>query len=498
MKKVYLLLTSLLFLLVLVACGDKGTDPKVPPVTPPTDGEDGDDDDTKYDLGGIEFVIMVDNALRADPRSSQYERLFQQEKVALMDKVEKKYNVKVVYKNYPTNASWGGARERYIIEETAFQSKSAHVYEIISTSLPNLVEQKAIVPLDDYMQAYGSPRFWASKKEFGLVKGKYYGYDDQFSIADKGLYYNVDLMAQILGPSRKNEPLELWQKGEWTWENFEKLVNELNGPLDHTRTDENGGPQYVLGGRTYNYAYGFIGANGGKLVDADFNTYLTDKPVLDSLEFLSKLRMTEGMWIDDASLSNTSQPQFTAGNVVFQDGESWHITASNKWGSKNFAVNYVPWPVGPNVKSDMSNYKNLTVGGKSTYVISSAFSKANIPAGYEDLMIHDETIFKIWADLQYFPETLTEVEDNFYSTRLFSSYESEISREIHLSLIDSTIPDYFYSVIESQAQTDQSFMIKIQAAIQSGEVRNTMTATESALQALFIERYNLGENYYNR
>ena len=67
--------------------------------------------------------------------------------------------------------------------------------------------------------------------------------------------------------------------------------------------------------------------------------------------------------------------------LYFQDGESWHISASNKWGNANFDIDYVPFPVGPNVLSDMSNYRSLTVGGKSTYAISSQFSKANIPAG---------------------------------------------------------------------------------------------------------------------
>lgn len=497
MKKLLIIITSVLFLLFIVACGPTNTDPTPNPDPDPTPNPNENENDEKYDLGGIDFVIMVDDARKSDPRTSFYERLFKSEKTDLIDKVEKKYNVKVVFKTYPTNASWGGARERYIIEESALKTQSAHIYEIISTSLGNLAEQDAIVSLDDYIEAYGSELFWPSKKEFGLVKGKYYGYDDQFPIADKGLYYNVNLMGSILGENRKNEPLDLWEQGQWTWEKFSELVNQLNGSLDHERSDENGGAQYVLGGRTYNYAYGFIGANGGQLVDHDFNTYLTSKPVLDTLEYLNGLYANAGMWIDDAQLSNTSQPQFSAGNVVFQDGESWHINASNKWGDASFDINYVPFPVGPNVNEDMSNYYLLQVGGKSTHVISSSFSKANIPEGYEDLMIHDEIIFKIWADMQYFPPTIEDVKDDFYNTRLLANYENELSREIHLELIDTTYPDNFYSVAESQNHNDTSFMIKIQQAIREGDIRNVMTATESSLRAILIEKFNLDENYYS-
>lgn len=494
MKKSLLLITSLLFVLMLVACGPGAINTPDPDPNPDPDP---DPIETNYDLGGIDFVIMVDNALRADPRSSQYERLFKSEKTALIQMVEQKYNVKVVYRTYPTNASWGGARERYIIEESALKTQTAHVYEIVSTSLGNLAEQGAIVSLDDYIDAYGSELFWESKKAFGLVKGKYYGYDDQFSIADKGLYYNVDLMGRILGNNRRNEPLDLWNSGEWTWQAFEQLVNTLNSSLDHERTVENGGPQYVLGGRTYNWAYGFIGANGGRLVDDDFNTYLTSQPVLDTLEYLNRLYENPGMWIDDAALSNTSQVEFTAGNVVFQDGESWHITATNKWGNADFAINYVPFPVGPNVNEDMTNYRLLQVNGKSTHVISSSFSKANIPPGYEDLMIHDEIIFKIWADMQFFPPTLEALQDDFYNTRLLANYESEVSRNIHLELIDITFPDNFYSVAESLNHNDTSFMIMIQQAIRAGDSRNVMTSTESSLRAILIERFRLGANYYD-
>jgi maltose-binding protein MalE len=494
MKKIIALMSFVVMVFVLVGCGTTKPNPNPNPNPNP----DPDPVEKTYDLGGIDFVIMCDLAAKCDPRSASYERLFKQEKVDRITAVEEKYNVKVVFRNYPTNASWGGARERYIIEESALKTQAVHVYEIISTSIPNLAQQGAIVPLDDYIDAYGSDLFWPEKKAYGEVKGKHYGYDDQYPIADKGLYYNIDLLARVLGESRKNEPAQLWAAGNWNWSTFSALANELKSKLDHTRTDENGGAQYVFGGRTYNWAYGFIGANGGQLVDAQFKTHLTSQPVLDTLEYLAGLYAVEGMWIDNANLSNTSQPQFTAGNVVFQDGESWHINASNKWGSANFKIDYVPYPVGPNVGSDMSKYKVLQVGGKSTHVISSSFSKADIPAGYEDLMIHDEIIFKIWADMQYFPETIEQIQDDFYNVRLLANYTTELSRNIHLDLISITKPDYFYSVIESQAQTDTSFMIMIQQSIRQAEVRSIMTSTEANLRALLQERYNLGEGYYNQ
>ena len=52
--------------------------------------------------------------------------------------------------------------------------------------------------------------------------------------------------------------------------------------------------------------------------------------------------------------------------------------------------------------------------------------------------------------------------------------------------------------MESQNQNDTAFMIMIQQAIREKEARSLMTSTESNLQAILIERFNLGEDYYTK
>ncbi|HHT38992.1 MAG: hypothetical protein RBS76_00680 [Acholeplasmatales bacterium] len=478
--------TILTFLLMFTIIFIGGCDKK-----PPSNG------DGEYDLGGIDFVIMANNAITADPRSAQYERMFKEEKIAKIAEVERKYNIKVVYKTYPGTATWGGARERWIIDQGKDAEIPPHVFEITSVSIPNLALKKAISPIDDYIEAYGSNKFWDIKKQYGLVLGKHYGYDDNYPFADDGLYYNSTLLGKVLNESRKTEPTDLWLEGNWDWEAFKTLSLELKDKLDHERTPEQGGPQYVLGGRTYNYLYGMVGANGTAIVDENLNTHLTEEPFLDVMTYLHSLYEVSGMWIDDAPLDNASQPQFKQGNVVFQNGQSWHIKGSNKWLGADFEINFVPWPKGPNIEEDMSNYRVSTINGNYTFVISSAYSKANIPAGYEDMMIHDETIFKIWADMQYFPESITEIEDDFYNVVLLPSYPTEKSREAHLSVFSMPYPDLFYSLDESKNHEEGAYMLDIQNAIQFGDERAKMESLESTLRAMLIQRYNLPENYYD-
>lgn len=458
-------------------------------------------DENTINLNGMDFVIMVNSKNSNDPRLETYAKLFQEEKVAKIEEVEKKYNINVVYEDYPSNASWGGARERWIVEQSTLGTAPAHVFEVASTSIATLAVQDAILPLDDLIETLGVKGYWPEKKVFGQVLGKTYLYDDSYPISDEGLYYNSELLGQLLGEERKLEPTKKWLDGTWTWDAFEALAKELNAKLDHNRSEEDGGAQYVMGGRSYNYVYSMLGTNGASLVDSDFKTHLAEEPVLELLTYLNGLYKEEGMWIDNAPLANASQPEFTNGNVVFHNGQSWHLSASNKWGNAKFDIDFVPFPKGPRVVSGEAEYTVSHVYGKSAHAISSAYSKDRIPEGYEDSMIHSETIFKIWNDLQYFPEfdsstnlvDTTPIYSDFINKSLRPHYGNKESLAAHEDVISLARPDFFYSFSESQAHLEGSFMLEIQSAIHVGDARTRMVSVKAALEAIIQEQiFNKG------
>ena len=94
MKKLFWVFLILLTLSFVAACGDKNN---------------GDDDQPKekdIDLGGQEFVIMVDTPNRQDPRTNEYERSTNNK--AQKSQSRSKYNCKVVFKPY--TSSWGHDR----------------------------------------------------------------------------------------------------------------------------------------------------------------------------------------------------------------------------------------------------------------------------------------------------------------------------------------------------------------------------------------------------
>lgn len=486
MKKVLGLIIVVVAALTLVACKKDNN---------PPNGGSGDSD---IDLRGQDFVIVVDNVASIDPRLDTYQGLFKEEKAANIAATEKKYNVKIKYVTYPSNASWGGARERWIVSQAESGVDVPHVFQVFSASTATLATQEAILPLNDLIEKYGVEGYWEEKIEFNQLLGHSYLYDDTYPLADDGIYYNSDLLAEKLGEEYRNLPTELWLEDKWTWAEFEKIVNQLYDVMDR---DNPNAMEYVMGGRPYNWLYPMLGSNGAQLVDSNFEVHVASEPVLETIDFLHKIYRNENanVWIGDAPLSNASQPEFTAGRVVFHNGETWHISASNKWGNANFPIDFVPYPKGPNVTERNADYFVNHVIGKSSYAISSSYSIDRIPAGYEDKMIHSETIFRIWADIQYFPAIDSKtgqvgkqtVFSDFEINRLMANYGSDKSIDAHMSVLDLAKVDLFYSFIESNTQDFTSgdpFMTIIQSAIESGESRSKMESIKSQLENIIEER----------
>lgn len=501
-----IMLTLILFLsLFLVACKDK---------TPVDNGNgngngNGDGEEQEVpNLMGQEFIIMVNKASSTDPRNQNYKGSWKDKKVELIEAAEKKYNVKIVYKTYPADAVWGGGRERFIMTNSANNTPQAHIYEMPSYSIALLAEANAILPLDNLIKKYGNPGYWPEKAAIGSVLGKQYAYDDDYPLANQGIYYNIDLLEKYLGEGMGTLPSELWMKGEWTWEKFEEISDQLLPSISSLGIEG----AAVIGGRSYNWAYQMLGANGVHVVSSDLKSELATANGIQTLEFLSRLIQKPGMWeYTSAALSNASAPQFKAGNIAFHNGETYWIFDETKWLDKNFEIGFVPYPTGPNTKADLSNYYINEVYGKTSYLVSSSYSLDKVQPGYENIAFHEETIFRIWSDLQYFPEidsetgyaSINEIIDEFVFNTLelyYSEKGDSVSIDAHKSVMLKGYPDYFYSLYWARSQDPtKSFMLEIQDAIISGSIRDEMIDLVSRIHNEFIDTYkNLGltSDYY--
>lgn len=438
MRKYFCLFLVFLSLGMLVACKKD-------------DNPNDDPKEKEIDLGGIEFVIMVDTPARQDPRTDQYERMYQAEKAQRIAEVEKKYNIKVVYKPHPS--SWGLSRRNWMKEQNLAGAKDVHVFEVNSSWIPYLAENDVIADLKPYIDTLvdKETEYFVEKEEYTKFKGGVYGYDDMLNMAESGMYYNSELLAEVLGEENKDLPSRLWAEGKWNWETYEELVDQL-----YAWVIEQGENYHVIGGMGYNWAYHMAAANGLRFVNSDFQIEFLNDDMIETMEYLRRLYNKTAVnkspvWKTTTNWSLTAIPEFSAGNVFFHDGESWYLTMQNRWlrseTNRNFDIGYVPYPVGPNVEEDLSNYYISGITGQATYVISSAFEKERIPEGYEHMFLHDEIIFKIWKDLQYFsPVGRASYANQFITRRATAYYGNEASVEAHRDILNNLNSEYFYYV----------------------------------------------------
>lgn len=134
------------------------------------------------------------------------------------------------------------------------------------------------------------------------------------------------------------------------------------------------------------------------------------------------------------------------------------------------------------------------------------YYKIRIKPGYENSTLHDEIIFKIWNELQVWPELDTKTGklgtedyiDEYIDERLVKYYGSESSVDCHRTIISKSYPDYFYSLDEAKAQTEGSYMLALNACVKNEEndIRASLINIASLVEAAFIQKYSLDPNYY--
>lgn len=410
--------------------------------------------------------------------------------------------MKVVYKTYPADAVWGGGRERFITTNSVNNTPQAHIYEMPSYSIAVLAEGGAVLPLDALIEKYGNQGYWPEKAAFGTVLGKQYAYDDAYPLVGQGIFYNIDLLETYLGEGKGTLPSDLWMAGEWDWNAFKNICNQLLPGIAGLNVEG----AAVIGGRPYNWAYFMLGANGTHVVSSDLKSELATQAGIDTLTYLNSLISIPGMWeFESAALSNATCPQFKGGNIAFHNGEPYWLYDATKWLGYTFRMGFVPYPVGPNVKSDLSNYYINEVYGKTSYLVSSSYSLELVPPGYENIAFHEESIFRIWADLQYFPDidpktgyvSTNEIVDEWVFNTLelyYSDANDYVSIEAHKDIMFKGYPDYFYSLYWARSQdATKSFMLELQQAIISGSIRDEMIDLVARIHQEFLDTYvNLG------
>lgn len=284
-KRVITLFMAAMLILSCVGCGDNGGGEDNSQDNSGKEYDTGNrpyDADVKFDLGGKDITVLVlggSGVEYPNPEADDYEAVCER-----IEYVEKTYNCNLVF-----NSSYGYPE---IHDQIVTNALSGTFLADIMYCLPwNTVEpyitQNIAVPLDQYLD-FDNENLSGELNEWGY-------YDDTHYIMASGstgvnccLLYNKDIFER----DNLEDPFELQQKGEWTWEKFLEIAKAA------TKRDESGNVTQwgVVTASGADFMTQLLASNNAEVLkyeDGQFTVDFADKKVVEVFEFLNEIVVQE-------------------------------------------------------------------------------------------------------------------------------------------------------------------------------------------------------------
>ncbi|GGG23769.1 ABC transporter substrate-binding protein [Paenibacillus abyssi] len=253
-----------------------------------------------------------------------------------------------------------------------------------------------------------------------------------------GTYYNRDLVKKL----GVQDPQELYNAGQWTWEKFLELAKAA------TRDTDNDGKVDTFGyaGWPVDAARHFGVTNNAMFVYEDLTMGMTDPKFAETLDFINRLYNVENVVkVKSGNKMDWNETNtFKDGDVLMSVNYDWNV------GDLTFEVGVVPNPVGPN--SD----------GKYTYA-NTGLNGWFMLKGVQDA----KTIYSIWEQSFDVPPT----EEYLGQDWLESRFKNQADIDLGLSKINGTgrlsveegIPDFpLFAVMDEVIIQNQSVSATIE------------------------------------
>lgn len=333
MKRFKTLLSILLVVVMvctLFACGksDTTTEDKTPQdkstaQTTSTDTKGG-DDKSKLENPTVRFLMWD---------SPDYEKVIKT--------FEEKYGGKIIHEK----ATWGSIYTKLVAAISAGNAPDATFMH--AAWYPSYPNKNLVQPVDDLLDK-NDPIWDLSYMDKFKWNGKYYGLCTRKGFDLHVIFYNKTMFKN----NGLKTPTEYYDEGQWNWDNFSMLAQEL------TQDTDNDGTTDIYGFTTCNLE-DFIMNNGGQLVQfegTNLKLSLDDPKVIQGLEFARDLRQKYKVMDSSMGIEN-----LVNGKSAMVSNGVW-VPRTNFQGFKD-EWDIVPYPKSPNTQD------NIMVGGGWSYVI---------------------------------------------------------------------------------------------------------------------------------
>lgn len=438
-KRVLGFLIAFLLVFVLIGCDGVGNG----------DGNGGDNDNDKPPQGKpTEIVIMHGAVTEVDPRHKDFTGSEAAARIALHEQIEEELNVKIVYKQYPADAPWGPGRRDAIIQWHAGGNAKADIYWITTIWLGEIMASNAIVPIDSWLSRYGR-NLDDSVLDMTTFDKKTWGFAPEPFNGEKGLFYNTAIIEEL----NLDDPVDLWNRGEWTWDKFEDYALEAKAKIGSERS--------VLGGYPAIWAESLVPLNGGYIVNPLLEKVGFTAPAANAAyEYLSGL-YDKGLFEENPGYDAGSE-LWGGGDVLFHPGNLWFVRADNRFGQYQFVmdgdIGVVPYPL-PEGKT--KNDYVIPLGGEAVYVV----------AANPENRAKEELAFEVWNRIQLW-ETLQSYEENFEDW-LVKIFDEEKFVDVYMQIYNKVYYDAYTDLGFSQ-YGEHSWYSRVNLGVKDNTTRTKM------------------------
>ena len=211
-------------------------------------------------------------------------------------------------------------------------------------------------------------------------------------VADtKPLGFNL----QMIEAANLEDPRDLVERGEWTWDKFIEYCQVLTQDLDGDGIID----VYGFGGWPEDYLSNLLMSNGTSIASSPREN-LTSPEVAEVLQFLQDLNVTYGVMhpIPAENGWDICRYLYREGKVAFSPLAAWIMNSNNDYAYKHpeiapleFDMVFVPWPVGPSGDAETNAAKTTSATG---YMI---------PMGVEDPLFVFNVLYDILNWYNYDP-----------------------------------------------------------------------------------------------
>lgn len=214
--------------------------------------------------------------------------------------------------------------------------------------------------------------------------------------------YPLGFNMQMLADNNLEDPRDLYERGEWTWDKFIEYCKALTQDTDGDGQID----QYGYCGYEVETLEQLVMSNGANIASGETET-LSSAGVAEALQMMSDMYNVYNVCYPydyEGNASDSMRNQYTEGNIGFFPIAAWIASDNGDYdydGSKGatlpFDTAYVRWPVGPSGNKDSNAGKNLTAG--EFYII---------PAG----VVEPEKVYNVLYDMWNWFDGDTSIRDD--------------------------------------------------------------------------------------